>query len=262
MATAAPKAVPQARTVEPTFVFGADLSGDFAGPTASVAQKHFRADSDIGVGPSGGAYAIPYRDSAGALLGFGALSPHIQGFLAHARAHPEEVFLVARFGCEPGALGDVDMARQFTHLPPNVLLQGLWQRANDPKFGVRLLIFDPFARFKEEYWQVKLKRFLSLNAATCNGGKVELVSVGPARSVVANDQCARKLGFKHRVFGANEANFGKDAQTVADMKAMWYSTHFLSLCDFKQTVQPQQFRFTTDAIRAGLTVEQLENELD
>ncbi|MGE0861084.1 MAG: hypothetical protein AB7P42_18370 [Gammaproteobacteria bacterium] len=250
MATAAPKAVPQARTVEPTFVFGADLSGDFAGPTASVAQKHFRADSDIGVGPSGGAYAIPYRDSAGALLGFGALSPHIQGFLAHARAHPEEVFLVARFGCEPGALGDVDMARQFTHLPPNVLLPGLWQRANDPKFGVRLLIFDPFARF------------LSLNAATCNGGKVELVSVGPARSVVANDQCARKLGFKHRVFGANEANFGKDAQTVADMKAMWYSTHFLSLCDFKQTVQPQQFRFTTDAIRAGLTVEQLENELD
>lgn len=270
MAIAAPRlasqaptqAAPTVQTVEPTYVFGADMSGDFSQHSAAAASKYYRADTGVGVGPSGGAYAIPYRDADGALMSFGAIAPHVQAFVNHARAHPEESFLVARFGCEPGAHSDADMAKHFAHLPPNCLLPGLWARANDPKFAVRLLIFDPFARFKDEYWQQKLKRFLALNAAACNGARVEIVSVGLARSIVANDVCARKLGLKHRVFGANEAAFGEHAPAVAELKAMWYATHFLSLCDFKQTVQPQQFRFTTDAIRAGLVLEQLDNDLD
>lgn len=260
MATPAAKIPVPAVASEPTFVFGADMSGDFSQGSAALAVRLFGADTEVGVGPSGNAYAIAYRNSDGEMLSFGALAPHIATFLSHARAHPEESFMVARFGCEPGASDDATMVRHFSHVPPNCLLPGVWLRQIDPKMGVRLMVFDPFARFKDAYWQDKLKRYLALNAATCNGAQVELVSVGAARSIVANDMAAKRLGLKHRVFGANEGFFGKEAAAAAEMKAMWYSTHFLSLCDFRQTVQPQQFRVTADAIRTGLTVDQLEVE--
>lgn len=260
MATPAAQVSLQTRPLEPTYVFGADMSGDFSQGSAAVAARLYGADTDIGVGPSGNAFAIPYRNSDGEVLSFGALGPHIASFLSHARAHPEESFVVARFGCEAGASDDATMVRHFSHVPPNCQLPGIWQRLIDPKMGVRLMVFDPFARFKDPYWQDKLKRYLALNAATCTGAQVELVSVGAARSIVANDLAAKKLGLKHRVIGPNEAFFGKDAVLAAEIKAMWYSTHFLSLCDFRQTVQPQQFRVTAEAIRAGLTVDQLEVE--
>ncbi len=260
MATAAAQVSVQTRPSEPTYVFGADMSGDFSQGSAAIAARLYGADTDIGVGPSGHAFAIPYRNSDGEMLSFGALGPHIASFLSHARAHPEESFVVARFGCEAGGSDDATMIRHFSHVPPNCQLPGLWMRQAEPKMGVRLMVFDPFARFKDDYWQDKLKRYLALNAATCNGAQVELVSIGAARSIVSNDIAAKKLGLKHRVFGPNEAFFGKDAALAAEIKAMWYSTHFLSLCDFRQTVQPNQFRVTAEAIRAGLVVDQLEVE--
>jgi hypothetical protein len=260
MATPAAQVALQTRPSEPTYVFGSDMSGDFSQGSAAIAARFYGADTEVGVGESGHAYAIPYRNSDGEMLSFGALGPHIAAFLSHARARAQESFVVARFGCEAGASDDATMVKHFTHVPANCQLPGVWQRQVDPKMGVRLMVFDPFARFKDPYWQDKLKRYLSLNASTCNGAKVELVSVGAARSIVANDMAAKRLGLKHRVFGPNEAMFGKEAGLAAEMKAMWYSTHFLSLCDFRQTVQPQQFRVTAEAIRAGLTVDQLEVE--
>ena len=262
MASPAPQVRHDSQTLEPTYVFGADMSGDFSQHSAANARRMFGADSEIGSGVSGHAYAIPYRDADGQAMSFATLSTHVAAFLSYARARPQEQFLIARFGCETGASDDVTMIRHFSHLPPNCQLPGLWQRQLDAKAAVRLMIFDPFARFKDAYWQDKLQRYLSLNAATCNGAKVELVSVGGARSIVANDVAAKRLGLKHRVFGPNEAFFGKDAAVAAEMKAMWYATHFLSLCDFRQTVQPQQFRVTADAIRAGLVIDQLEVEID
>ena len=229
MATPAVQVSLQTRPHEPTYVFGADMSGDFTQGSAAIAARLYGADTEVGVGPSGHAYAIPYRNSDGEVLGFAALGNQIAAFLSHARAHPEESFQVARFACESGASDDATMIRHFSHVPPNCQLPGLWQRLIDPKMAVRLMVFDPFARFKDAYWQDKLKRYLSLNAATCNGAQVELVSVGAARSIVANDMAAKRLGLKHRVFGPNEAFFGKEAVGAAEMKTMWYSTHFLSL---------------------------------
>ncbi len=247
---------------EPIYVFGADMAGDFSQGSAAIAQRFYDADTSVCSGASGHAYAIPYRDCDGNVLSFGALAPHIATFLTHARAHPQQVFMVAHFACESGGSDVASMVRHFSHVPANCLLPGPWARLIDAKRGVRLLIFDPFARFREPYWQDKLKRYLALNADTCNGAQVELVSFGGARSLVANDMAAKRLGLKHRVFGPNEAFFGKEAELAAEMKAMWYSTHFLSLCDFSQTVQPQQFRVTTAAINAGLVIDQLEVGVD
>ena len=261
MATPATQLFTQPQLGEPIYVYGADMSGGSSNYSATIALRLYKADKAIGVGASGHAYAIPYLDVEGKPMNFATLAPHVAAFLSHARARPQEGFMVARFACGAGASDDASMARHFSHLPPNVRLPGLWMRHIEPKMAVRLLIYDPMARFKDRLWQDKLKRFLSLNVATCNGAQVELVSVGAARSIVSNDIAAKRLGLKHRIFGPNESFFGKEAANAAEMKAMWYATHFLSLCDFQQTVQPQQFRFTTEAIRAGLMVDQLEVEL-
>lgn len=262
MAKSAAQLVPRSQPNEPTYVFGVDMSSDRSRGTAAVAQGLFGADNAVSSGISGHAYAIPYRDGEGKALSFSALGVHISAFLGHARANPQTLFIVARFGCESGVGDDASMVRHFSQVPANCLLPGLWVRQLNAKSAVRLVIFDPFARFREPYWQDKLKRYLALNAATCNSAQVELVSFGGARSLVANDMAAKRLGLKHRVFGPNEAFFGPQAERAAEIKAMWYGTHFLSLCDFSQTVQPQQFRITTLAISAGLEIDPLEVGLD
>ena len=68
---------------------------------------------------------------------------------------------------------------------------------------------------------------------------------------------ARALGLKHRIIGANEAYYGRDSVLAAEAKAVWYATHFLSLCDFDQTAQPSQIRITGTAVSGGLHLDQL-----
>ena len=101
MATPAAKVPLHTRPIEPTFVFGADMSGDFSQGSAAIAARLFEADTDIGVGASGNAYAIPYRNSDGEMLSFAALGPHTQAayppvpFRGYAPPRPPEVVTAA-----------------------------------------------------------------------------------------------------------------------------------------------------------------------
>ena len=183
MTATAPKIVGASQTREPVYVFGSDLRGDFTQHTAVNAVRLHRADPATLSGGSGNAYAIPYRDAAGAPLGYGALAAHVGAFLRQARACPQDVFHIARFACEADAHDDATMARQFAQAPANCKLPGVWLRELDPHTPMRLLIFDPFARFKDRVWQDKLRRYLALNVSTRSGAVIELVSVGSAQPV-------------------------------------------------------------------------------
>ena len=57
---------------------------------------------------------------------------------------------------------------------------------------------------------------------------------------MANEAGAKNPGLKHRVSGPNEAYYGQNAQMAAENKAIWYSTHLLSMFDFEIAAQPQQ----------------------
>lgn len=85
-----------------------------------------------------------------------------------------------------------------------------------------------------------------------------MVSLGLAREVVANDQCAKRLELKHRIFGPNEELHGKSAQAVSENRAIWYATHVLCIFDFELTGQPQQIRIMSAAARNGLLVDQID----
>ena len=262
MSVEAASAKTPAPAPEPIYVFGSDLSGRHDQHSAALAARLYAAETGVSNGATGNAYAIPYRNSTREILPLGVISNYVKPFFQHAQSKPQDSYQIARFGSEPGAHGDADMARLFALVPDNCQLPGLWLRVLDPRHVVRLLVFDPGAHLKDGAWQDQLSRYLSLNAPLWNASSVEMVSVGGARAIVANDAAAKRLGLKHRIFGLNEARFGREAQTAAEARAVWYSTHFLSICDFEQTAQPQQIRMTGTATRGGLTVDQLDTSSD
>ncbi len=65
-----------------------------------------------------------------------------------------------------------------------------------------------------------------------------------------------------RIMGANDSYYGRDSVLAAEAKAVWYSTHFLSLCDFDQTAQPSQIRITGTAVSGGLHMDQIDVNAD
>ena len=111
---------------------------------------------------------------------------------------------------------------------------------------------------KDEAWQDRLSQYLSLNAPLWDAPSIEMVSVGTAREVVANDVCAKRLELKHRIFGPNEDYYGSNAEMAAENKAIWYTTHVLCIFDFELTGQPKQIRIMSAAARNGLMVDQID----
>lgn len=257
----ATKASPAAAGAEPIYVFGTDIAGRHAQESAATAVRLYGAEAGKGAGASGSSYAIPYRNSEQMLLPLTVIRNYLDDLFKHAAALPGSLFHVARFGCEPGAYKDAELADLFRRAPGNVILPGLWARLLDPKLPARLLIFDPGAHMKDPAWQDQLRRYLALNVPLWNTPGIELVSVGDARAVVANDLAARQLKLKHRVIGANEERYGRNAQLTAEYRAVWYATHVLSIFDFDLTAQPQQIRIMTAATRGGLVVDQLDAKL-
>jgi hypothetical protein len=246
---------------EAIYVFGSDLAGAHDKDTAAFAALVHGAEPGTASGPTGNAYAVPYRNSSRVLLSLDVIKNYVDTFLTYAQENRETAFQVARFGCESDAHDDEAMARMFQKAPKNCQLPGLWTRVLDPKQPARLLVFDPGAHLTDAKWQERLRQYLSLNAPLWNAPAVEIVSVGSARAIVANQAGAQSLKLKHRVFGPNEAYYGKNAAMAAETKAIWYATHVLSMFDFEITAQPQQIRIMSIATRGGLLVDQLDTKL-
>lgn len=242
---------------EPIYVYGSSLSGATEGESAGIAAKIYGAEPGAASGATGHAYAIPYRNSAGALLAPDVMVNYVDGLLKQAGENPQQLFHVARFACKNGAHGDGVMTKLFRRAPPNCLLPGLWSALLNADQPARLVIYDPGAHFTDAAWSDRLEKYVDLNLPLWNVPSIEFVSFGDARMVVANDKVAKALGFKHRVFGANDKAYGRDAGIIAEHKAIWYATHLLTVVDLEQTAQPQQVRVLGAATRNGLGIDQL-----
>jgi hypothetical protein len=257
MAAEASHALSGVPAAEAIHVFGTDQAGRHDLPGAAFALRVYGAEVGKANGPSGNAYALPFRDADCQLLPLKLIGAYIQDFLKYAAGRPRDTFQIMRFACGQNAYEDAQLAVQFATAPRNCLLPGVWRRCLDAKMAARILLFDPTTRLKEPAWRDRVKRYLDLNQPLWNVPAVELVSFGAARSVVANDMLARSLGLKHRIMGADDSYYGRDSVLAAETKAVWYATHFLSLCDFDQTAQPSQIRITGTAVSGGLHLDQL-----
>jgi hypothetical protein len=246
----------------PVYVYGSDLGGRQQGESASLAVQVYGAAPGHASGPSGHAYAIPCASSTRERLDAQVLRNYVRNFCTHAREHGDTVFHVSRFGCDNNGLGDKVMAGLFVGVPSNCRLPGLWSGVLDVRQPVRLLVYDPGAHLADAAWQQRLRQFLGLNAPLWGAGSVELVSVGHARTLVANDAAARALGLAHRVVGADAAVYGRHAALLAEHKAIWYATRMLCIIDFDQTAQSNQVRMMGAATRGGLPIDQVDSAAD
>jgi len=262
MAAEASHALSGVPATEPVHVFGTDQAGRHDLPGAAFAMRLHGAEVGKASGPSGNAYAIPFRGANCQLLPLKMIGTYVKDLLGYAADRPQQTFQIMRFACGQNAYEDAQVAVMFATAPRNCLLPGVWARCLDRKMPARLLLFDPTTRLKDPVWRERVKRYLDLNQPLWNVPSVELVSFGAARSVVANDMLARALGLKHRILGADDAYYGRDNVLAAEAKAVWYATHFLSLCDFDQTAQPSTIRITGTAVSGGLHLDQIDVNRD
>ena len=76
------------------FVFGSNLAGSHGGGAARLAYERFGAVWGQGVGLQGQSYGIPTMHG-----GVEAIKPYVDEFIAFAKQHPEQKFLVTKIGC-------------------------------------------------------------------------------------------------------------------------------------------------------------------
>lgn len=75
------------------FVFGSNIQGAHGGGAAWYAHKKFGAEWGVGEGLTGRTYALPTME------GKASLQHAVEHFIACAKEHPEQTFLVTAVGC-------------------------------------------------------------------------------------------------------------------------------------------------------------------
>ena len=105
------------------FVFGSNLGGKHMGGAARFAYEKFGAEWGVGDGPSGQCYAIPTMHG-----GLEDIRLYAEKFIAYAKAHPMNRFLLTRVGCGIAGFKDSDMAQLFEDVLdiPNIAYPRQW----------------------------------------------------------------------------------------------------------------------------------------
>ena len=256
-----PGVAPAAPVAEPMFVFGSNMLGEHDDGIALLAARFHRAETGIWRGPTGNAYAIPYRSELRRLLSLAEIARHVAGLRQFAASKPTLALRVARFACARGEYLDAEIAPLFARMPTNCALPALWRRVLDPEYPVRILVFDPVGRLRDAAWQALLRRHLDLNLPLWGAMSAELVSAGGAGNILATDAAARQLKLKHRIVVENPAYFGSQATVAAEMSAVWASNRMLSITDPDETAHPALVRLASFATRDGLACDNLDAEL-
>lgn len=111
------------------FVFGSDLAGMHGGGAARTARLHFGAVLGVGDGAQGQSYAIPTMQG-----GVNTIMPYVDRFIAYAKHHADQTFLVTPIGCGIAGFTPADIAPLFEkaayveniHLP-----QSFWEELGE-----------------------------------------------------------------------------------------------------------------------------------
>lgn len=103
------------------FVFGSNLAG-VHGKGAAVWARRFGAKFGQGVGRAGQTYAIPTKNLKLKTLPLSDILNYVSEFLAYARMHMGEEFLVTEVGCGLAGYKPSDIGPTFRGCSPNVKL--------------------------------------------------------------------------------------------------------------------------------------------
>ncbi len=263
MNTASPQRSPEtpdhgARAEEPVLVFESNLGGQHGRGVSLLAEKCHGAVDGKGWGHHGNTYGIPTLDSEMIPLTRGVLVNYVQNFLKYAAAHPQRPFRVTAFGYGNPNIGMGEIVEMFRQAPRNCLLPGRWLEMLGRLDAVRLLLLDAGGAIRESAAQDRLDEYFAINAPLWAETSVEIVSVGAAVSVVANDRFARRRNYRHRIISVNEGFYRNYLSLAREEMAVWYSTRLVTVLEPDQTSQGNTLRLLQAATRAGLEMDDVQ----
>lgn len=109
------------------FVFGSNLAGRHGKAAALVAKNHYGAETGVGEGPTGMAYAIPTKDSRLRTRSLDDIKVSVDKFIRYATQMPHIRFHVTRIGCGLAGYSDDQIAPMFKDAPINCDLPNGWR---------------------------------------------------------------------------------------------------------------------------------------
>jgi len=125
------------------FVFGSNLAGRHGAGAAATAKLMYGAKPGNGVGMAGRSYAIPTKSYAIKTLPLHVIQGFVTGFLEHARATPENLYVVTRIGCGLAGYKDSEIAPMFTGAPSNCVFDPAWSAFGLPAWATPPYVFQP-----------------------------------------------------------------------------------------------------------------------
>lgn len=114
---------------EVIFVFGSNLAGFHGGGAARHAADFYGAEFGVGRGRTGRAYALPTKDEQIETLPEAQIEGYIADFIDHARANPDQLFLLTPVGTGLAGLSKdwlLATIKRHRPLPSNVMLTPSW----------------------------------------------------------------------------------------------------------------------------------------
>lgn len=110
------------------FVFGSNLAGRHGAGAALVAAQKFNAKYGVGVGITGGAYAIPTKNKKLEVLPLSDIRDQVDKFIAYAVKYQGTAFFVTRIGCGLAGYRDSEVAPMFVGASSNCDFPEEWSK--------------------------------------------------------------------------------------------------------------------------------------
>lgn len=209
------------------FVFGSNRAGIHGAGAARFARQCYGAESSVGEGPTGRAYAVPTKDMQLKSLRLPEIAEGIKAFSDYASVHEDLSFQVTRIGCGLAGYSDGEVAGFFREHTPNMMLPGRWALALGeckPRVivaGTRCLVSDSH----------RARLFNALDKTAEKIGEFEVVSGLASGPDTFGLEWARSRGFEQARFPARWDRWGKPAGFRRNTQMAWYGTHLVALYD-------------------------------
>jgi hypothetical protein len=248
---------PELAKREPVWVFESQLGQDIGRGPAAIARKCRGAAPGIHHGMTGLNYALPTRGAQSKLLPWDEIEQYVRTFIDHAKAHPDVNFRFVPGPHTKPAEDHVRFADLLRNVPDNCELTGGTLTLLDRIHSVRIILLDANVRIIEAERERILDQYFAANAGLWNAEYIEIVSLGTAHVLVANDKYARRHKFRHRIINVDKSMYGEYAVQTRELLSVEYATKLLCLNDPTGTSTGTQIGAINLASSAAVQIDEM-----
>jgi len=242
---------------EDIWVFESNLGGHHLKGATAIALECHGAEEDKYSGAAGTSYALPTRGDDGQLLGWDTMKSHVRVLFDYARKHPQLRFRILASSQKKSTEEHRRFADLLRNAPANCELPGRLLEILDRLTTVRIILLDANVRMVAEDRKRVLDQYFAANAGLWDADQIEIVSLGSAQSIVANDKYAKGRGYRHRIINVDAEVYRGHAGLAREQLSVTYATKLVCLNDPTGTSTGTQIGAIHLAACAGLEIDEV-----